>query len=184
MKRLSLLVFVVSGALVSALLLKKGFWEANRAALLVMLSVIAAGTLVRLARGLPFTTPDHYELTEIKQLTKAVQEIMAKLRILVVMIVATMVLLVLAYPLVGFIGRSTGWGMPALEVIASTILGAFHAYVFVRMYQVVRGDEDLTTVQSGFIERAVERRQAKKFEEARAGAAATCAESTIKRPPG
>lgn len=180
MKKLVLLLVVAVAAVVSAFLLKKAFWDANRAALLVMLSVTAAGTLVRLARGLPFTTPDHYELQEIRALTKAVKEIMAKLRLLILVIGATMAFLILVYPFVGWVSRVTEWNQPTLEAIASAILGAMHAYVFCRMYQVVCGDEDLTTVQSDFVERAVERKQAEKFGEARA-AGGESAESTFRK---
>lgn len=181
MKRISLLVIVLLAAVMCALLLKKSFWDANRAALLVMLSVVAAGTLVRLARGLPFTTPDHYELSEIRALTKAIKEIMAKLRALIVVIGIAMALLVVVYPLAAWISRLTGWNPEGLEKIASALLGGLNVYVFARMYQVVCGDEDLTSVQSGFIERAVERRQAKKFDEARSSGAVS-GESTFKKP--
>jgi hypothetical protein len=51
------------------------FWDASKQALLVCLSVIAAGVLVRLARALPFTFADQYELDEIRSLTKAVSQI-------------------------------------------------------------------------------------------------------------
>jgi hypothetical protein len=39
-------------------------WDELKAGLLVALSVMAAGVLVRLARGLPFTAVDHYEVDE------------------------------------------------------------------------------------------------------------------------
>jgi hypothetical protein len=51
------------------------FWDSSKQALLVCLSVIAAGVMVRLARALPFTTADQYELEEIRSLTKAVSQI-------------------------------------------------------------------------------------------------------------
>lgn len=164
MKKLSLLIWVISAAAASAVLLNHSFWNDNRPALLVVLSVIAAGTLVRLARGLPFTTPDHYELKEIRELTAAVRDIMSKLRMLLVMIIGTMLLLVLAFPLASFVGRHLQTDGYLLTIFASAALGAMHAYVFGRMYQVVCSDEDLTRVQSRFIERAVERKQGKKFE--------------------
>jgi hypothetical protein len=167
MNRWTLPIIVCAVAFVSGLLLKQEFWNDNRAALLVALSVIAAGTLVRLARGLPFNTPDLYELSEVRDLTKAVSAIMRKLRVLLVIVVSTMLFLVIAFPLMKFVATHTGLQSTHLEIAASAILGGMHAYVFARMYQVVRGDEDLTSLQSEFVERAVERKQSKKFTEER-----------------
>lgn len=169
MNRWMLLATVFVSAMASVALLNSGFWEGNRAALLVALSVIAAGTLVRLARGLPFTNPDYYELNEIRKLTGAVSAIMSKLRLLLVIVISTMLLLVLAFPFAAFLARHIATGAQHWNQLASGILGAMHAYVFIRMYQVVLGDEDLTSLQSKYIERAVERRQAKKFSEAQEG---------------
>lgn len=58
--------------LAAAYLIDLKFWDDQKAGLLVALSVMAAGVLVRLARGLPFTSVDQYELDEVRQLTKAV----------------------------------------------------------------------------------------------------------------
>jgi hypothetical protein len=168
MKKGTLLAIVGAATVASGLLLKEGFWDKNRAALLVALSVIAAGTLVRLARGLPFNSADLYELSEIQELTEAVSAIMRKLRLLLVIIVSTMLLLVLAFPIVAFLAAYGGVQPPYLEIAASAILGAMHAYVFTRMYQVILGDEDLTRLQSKFVIRAVERKQGKKFTDERA----------------
>lgn len=166
MKKSTLLLAVAVAAVASGLLLNDTFWDKNRAALLVALSVIAAGTLVRLARGLPFTTPDLYELGEIRQLTQAVSGIMRKLRLLLVIIVGTMLLLIVLFPLVAFLSKHLGAPSHYLDIGASALLGAMHAYAFSRMYQVVCGDEDLTALQSDFIEKAVARKQGEKFTKA------------------
>lgn len=168
MKNWKLLSAVAVAAVVSGLLLNDASWDKNRAALLVALSVIAAGTLVRLARGLPFTTPDHYELAEIRELTDAVSTIMRRLRVLLVIIFSTMLLLVVVFPLCAFLSQHFGVSNYYLGVAASALLGGMHAYAFLRMYQVVCGDEDLTSLQSRFIERAVQRKQGKRFVEAQA----------------
>lgn len=164
MNKWTLLAIVVAAGVISGTLFYEPFWKDNRAGLLVALSVVAAGTLVRLARGLPFTTPDHYELGEIRDLTAAVAQIMRKLRVLLVVIIATMLSLVLAFPIVDILDSNTAIPRCYLILACSSILGAMHAYVFVRMYQVVLGDEDLTKRQSQYIERAVARRQRDRFD--------------------
>lgn len=140
-------------------------WDECKQGLLVALSVIAAGVLVRLARGLPFTTPDHYELDEVRKLTAAVRQIIRSLRILVRIVLSGMIILVLAHPLISYITQIIPEYALVIEKIISGVLGAILTYVLLRMLQVVKGDQDFTELQSQFIVRAVERRQGKKFEE-------------------
>lgn len=161
----NLVVPVVSGA-AAALFADLAFWEQSRQAFLVVLSVIAAGVLVRIARPQPFSNPDFYELDEIRNLTKAVGQITRSLRALFILVLVGMVALVLAYPIAGLV---RGLGAPAAVVSAtetaiSGILGFVLGYVLFRMLQVVRGDEELTKLQSSYIVRAVERRQAEQFD--------------------
>jgi hypothetical protein len=144
-----------------------GFWDTSKQAILVSLSVIAAGALVRLARGFPFTSPDHYEVDEIRNLAVAIEKIIRALRALILFVLAVMVMLVIAKPGRDFIVSIVPEAGQSLwvEQGLSAILGFMLAYVFMRMVQVVQGDYDLTILQSGFLVRAVERRQAKAFEE-------------------
>ncbi len=141
-----------------------GFWDASKQAFLVSMSVIAAGALVRLSRGFPFTVPDHYEVIEIRDIANAVEKIVRALRALIIVVFATMVVLVVAQPVWNFFANGatqTAW----LERLLSGIIGFMMAYAFTRMYQVVKGDYDLTILQSKFVVRAVERRQAKEFDD-------------------
>lgn len=143
------------------------FWDASKQGLLVALSVIAAGVLVRLARGLPFTTPDHYEVDEIRRLTKAVSQIIRSLRVLIALVLMGMIGLVLAKPLLDFARDmpQAATYIGYIEAVISGALGLILGYVFFRMLQVVKGDQDLTELQATFVVRAVERKQAKRFEE-------------------
>lgn len=162
----TLIVPFVAGVL-SFLTVSLGFWDSTKQAILVSLSVIAAGSLVRLARGFPFTAPDHYEVSEIRALATAVEQIIRALRALILVVLTTMVVLVFAKPardwLAGLMLDSDQ--SATLEHILSGVLGFALAYVFMRMVQVVQGDYDLTILQSGFVVRAVERKQAKNFDE-------------------
>jgi hypothetical protein len=47
----------------------------------------------------------------------------------------------------------------------SGFIGLTLSYVCSRMWQVIRGDQELTGLQSKFVVRAVERKQAKRFED-------------------
>jgi hypothetical protein len=146
------------------------FWDASRQALLVCLSVIAAGVLVRLARALPFTVADQYELDEIRSLTSAVSQIARSLRALLIAVLVGMIGLVVAKPLLDF-AAATPVLAEHLALAGSSIsglLGVVIGYVFFRMLQVVSSDQSLTELQSKFIVRAVERKQAERFEKQQA----------------
>jgi uncharacterized protein YacL len=134
--------------------------------------VIAAGVLVRLARALPFTTSDQYELDEIRRLTKAVAQIARSLRALLIAVLVGMIGLVVAKPIVAAAKEAPIFEAyaPQIEGLVSGILGFILAYVLFRMLQIVRGDQDLTDLQSGFVVRAVERKQADRFAKQQDGA--------------
>src|SRR5829696_416422 len=120
----NILVPVVA-ALAAGRFVSIAFWDASKQGLLVALSVIAAGVLVRLARGLPFTTPDHYEVDEIRKLTKAVEQIMRSLRALITLTLAGMVALVLAKPVLEFASSISQISKYAsnIEALLSGIIG-------------------------------------------------------------
>lgn len=154
---------------IAAWLVSIAFWDTSKQGLLVGLSVIAAGVLVRLARGLPFTNADQYELDEIRGLTAAMSQIARSLRVLVKAVLSGMIGLVVAKPLLAFVqsvdafSRYEAW----FERSMSFFLGFAITYVLWRMLQVVKGDQDLTELQSRFVVRSVERRQAKLFDQQR-----------------
>lgn len=141
-------------------------WETSKQALLVCMSVIAAGVLVRLARGLPFTNADHYEVDEIRQLTSALGQIIRSLKALIIVVFVSMMALIFAKPLADALRGVTmlAPASPYIDPAISALLGLLVGYVLWRIYQVVHGDEDLTELQGKFVVRAVERAQAKRFE--------------------
>jgi ABC-type amino acid transport system permease subunit len=141
-------------------------WDELKAGLLVALSVMAAGVLVRLARGLPFTSVDHYEVDEVRQLTRAVDQIMRSLKLLVLVVVIGMITLVIALPLQKALETHLSInGRFWIGCAISGFIGLTLSYVCTRMWQVIRGDQELTSLQSAFVVRAVERKQAKRFED-------------------
>lgn len=166
MIRWSNIIAPLIAAAIAARFISVQFWDASKQGLLVALSVIAAGVLVRLARGLPFTTADHYELDEIRHLTRAVSQVLRSLRLLIIVVLAGMIGLIFAKPILelSLTVAQLGPYEDYVEAAISGTLGLILCYVLFRMLQVVRGDQDLTELQSSFIVRAVERRQAKNFE--------------------
>jgi hypothetical protein len=154
-------------AIASATASTVDMWDGFKQALLVALSVIEAGVLVRLARGLPFTSPELYDVDEIRELTAAIQQIARALRALFVVTLATMIGLVMLKPVSVLIENDVR--MPYSEYLIHYgvlgVAGFMVGFVFSRMYRIVAGDYDLTILQSKFIVRAVERRQAKRFED-------------------
>ncbi len=168
----TLIIPILSGGLAAAFV-GVNFWDLSKQAFLVSLSVIAAGVLVRLARGLPFTNVDHYEIEEIRDLTKAVDQICRSLRALIFVVLLAMVFLVLAKPVVeaANLAQITAPHGERIAQFSSGLLGFLIGYIFMRMVQVIQGDYDLTKLQSKFVLRAVERKQAKQFEisEAKSG---------------
>lgn len=167
--RLTLLpvVATAAAAALSAGLVGIGTWDTTKTGLLTALSVIAAAALVRLARGLPFTNPDHFELDEVEQVTSAVKQLARSLRLFLGVALSTMVLLVLAQPLANVIGRLslTASAQEVLLRLLSGIVGGFLAYVLVRLWQIVGSDLSLLDKQAQFTVRAVQRKARRKDEE-------------------
>lgn len=139
-------------------------WDASKQALLVSMSVIAAGVLVRLARGLPFTNADQFTVEEIRKLTAAMDRILRSLRLLVIIVLATMVFLVIANPLDGYLNSNVPRVWSISTRVTSGISGALISYIFIRMFQVIQGDYDLSKLQAKILIQSVERRQAADFE--------------------
>lgn len=164
--RLPMLLPLVAGAF-AAWLIGISTWDETKMGLLTALSVIAAAALVRLARGLPFTNPDHFEPTEVEQVVHAVKQLARSLRAFLGVVLLAMILLVVAAPLSGLFERL--WLVPdakvALNRALSFLVGAALAYVLVRMWQIVASDLSLLDKQASFMVRAVHRKARERDEE-------------------
>lgn len=156
------------GAATAALTVSVGFWDNSKAAVLTALSVIGAGVLVRLARGLPFTNVDQFQLDEARKISAAVKQSIRALRILIFVILIAMASLVLVK---GLTDAAIAALQPDItkfvEPVASGLIGLLLSYIFVRITAVIQGDVALVDLQSEFFVRAVERKQGERFEKAR-----------------
>lgn len=142
-------------------------WDNAKTGLLTALSVIAAATLVRLARGFPFSNPDHFEPDEVEKVVEAVKKTARALRALLGITLGVMVALVLAQPISLAIADAP---LPLIMVdlfhrCLSAALGAGCAFILARMWQVVGSDLSLLDRQGMFTIRAVRRKQRKADED-------------------
>jgi len=162
-----LLIPLVGGALASANA-SIAFWTTAKPSLLTALSVIAAGVLVRLARGLPFSNVDQFTVEEARAVAKSIKRSVRALRALIFVVFATMAVIVFADPLLGGVtklltffqlisGFSTIWLDP--QSIVSGLIGLMLVYVFVRVFAVIGGDVGLVDLQSKYLVTATERKQ-------------------------
>lgn len=148
------------------------FWQEARAGLLAAFAVVAAAVLLRLARGLPFTNADHFEVNEIKEITTAMKQIMRSLQALIAVILAAMMTLIFAGQISAVVSANVDASIAErVNQGISSFLAIVLTYVLARVIQVVRSDYSLVELQSRFLIRAVERKNAERFDEDRAKAA-------------
>lgn len=174
------IVFPIATAAVAATYVGVGTWDGWRAGLLPALAVIAAAVLVRLARGMPFSNPDQFDPHEVVGVTEALRSLARSLRGLIFVVLATMVALVIAAPLLKVLKRALQlqWGVVA-ERSLSGFVGLALAYAFVRTIQVVQSDISLIDRQARMLTNAVRRRHADAFE-----ADVIKPATEMRRPPG
>lgn len=142
------------------------FWDTSKASILTALSVIGAGVLVRLARGLPFTNIDQFQVEEARKISAAIKQSIRALRVLILVILFTMVSLVLAKGLA--VAACAQWpsASHAFQFGISGLIGLLLSYILVRVTAVIQGDVGLVDLQAEFFIRAVERKQADRFDKA------------------
>jgi hypothetical protein len=147
-------------------------WGTLRASVLPALSVIAAGILVRLARGVPFSNPDQFEVEEARKIGAAFVQIARSLRALIFATLIAMLWLALSPTLAERLNPviAPTWIGPYFEPFLSGTVGLLVAYAVWRMVEVVQGDVSLAITQSSLLEKATQRKAAKKYEERIAGA--------------
>jgi hypothetical protein len=152
------------GAATAAFAASIDFWDVSKAPILTALSVIGAGVLVRLARGLPFTNVDQFQVEEARRIAAAVKQSIRALRVLIFIILFTMASLVLAKGIVlTSVARWPDWS-DIITMATSGAVGLLLSYILVRVTAVIQGDVGLVDLQAEFFIRAVERKQAERFE--------------------
>lgn len=182
------LLLPVTGAVIAYVSVPTSFWDGAKMPLMTGLSVIAAGVLVRLARGLPFTNADQLQVDEARAISMAVKQSARGLRALMIIVFLCMGMVVFSAPIAEGLhsilaqGDQTGsTANPAGSVIdptISAIVGALLAYVLIRIFAVISGDVGLVELQTKYLVAAVERKQAEQFDRAHAAS-----ESVLMKTP-
>jgi hypothetical protein len=161
----SLLIPVAFGA-ASGAWVSVSAWGELRSNLLPALSVIAAGVLVRLARGIPFSNPDQFEVQEARRISAAFVQVVRSLRALIYAILVAMLWLAvipsLAQQLDPAISK-TAFGRFLNPTLSATV-GLVVAYAITRMIEVVQGDVSLAILQQSLLVKATERKAAAAFQ--------------------
>ena len=179
--RWSHLLIPIGGAALAALVGSVAFWDASKPSIVTGLSVIGAGVLVRLARGLPFTNADHFTLDEARQVAAAVQLSVRSLRALLAIVFVAMASLIFAAPIAHALAAvPITLVAERADSAVSAIVGFLLTYVFVRVFAVVQGDLGIVDLQSRYLVTSVARKQGSTFEKDRASRGGTA----IKNPEG
>jgi hypothetical protein len=144
-------------------------WDALRPAVLPAVSIIAAAVLVRLARGLPFTNPDHFTLDQFRHVSSNLEANARKLRALIFVCLIGVACLIVGKDFAELIA-SLAPSLPILGLISakvvSGIIGALITFSFVRVVEVVHSDVALLKLQAKILETAIANKNAKAFEKA------------------
>lgn len=140
-------------------------WDEWRTSLLPALSIIAAGVLVRLARGLPFTNADHFKLEQFRDIARRLKAISRSLRLLAYIAIGTMFAIIVAANIQSLASDILPtWAANVVERIISFGLGACVSYTVVRIIQVIEGDVTLLKLQSDILETVIARKNGTAFE--------------------
>lgn len=153
---------------IAAAAIPVAFWDTSKTPLLTALSVIAAGVLVRLARGLPFNNSDQFELHEARRVATAIKKSARTLRALIVVAFIAMGGLVFAKPIsdtvVAFFQIYYPSASTYVEPVVSGTVALLLTYVFIRVFAVIKGDVALVDLQTDLLVHSVERKQAERFD--------------------
>lgn len=132
--------------------------------------MIAAAVLVRLARGLPFTNPDHFTLVQFRDISEKLQTNARYLRALIWICIAAVVAVTIGGPLYRELPAALpgyGWAAEVTERALSGVIGFFVSYSFVRIFEVVQSDVVLLKLQAKILEGVIAQKNAKAFEKER-----------------
>lgn len=136
-------------------------WGNLQTGLLVVLSVISAAVLVRLARGLPFSNPDHFRLEELNRIAAAIHATAQALRVLIFACWLSMGAIIFfswaQFPYVA------GWTELAERVFSGGI-GLVIGFVLARAVQVVEADIGMIGLQAQVMANVISRKNAETFE--------------------
>lgn len=162
--RLPIVTSLVAGAICAAIVDVYG-WEIARTWVIPALSIVGAAVLVRLARGVPITNPDHIRTEDIDAVTEAFTSLARSLRTLLFVVIAAIILVGAVSPMASFLARVAPVDFDYGNRAASGFVGLTVGYCFARILQIAQSDVSIANLQAKILREAVARREAKSFKE-------------------
>lgn len=144
-------------------IMQPGHWTGIRQGLILPLALLGAAVLVRLARGMPVSTTEHFEVEEMRRLSQAVIRVYRALIVLFVAIICSTIGLIfieVAHSALGSVDALDPATKGRLQQGLTGLLVFFVAFALARTVSLIKGDYDLVKLQARLMERAVERRHA------------------------
>lgn len=149
--------------LIAFVIMQPALWEDIGRGLILALSLLSAAVLVRLARGMPVSNTEYFDVDEIRRLSKAVMKVYRALIVLFAAAIGS----IIGLAFVGIVHEAIS-KMPNLDAatvvtvqqILTALLVIVIAFALLRIIALIQGDYDLVQLQAKLMERAVERRDA------------------------
>lgn len=141
-------------------------WSGVSQTLLSVVSIVSAGVLVRLARGVPFSTIDALGTEEARKLASAIKKSVRALRALLLVCFFAILSLVFIQQLdAGFTWLASKRWLPFADHFdyVSLIVPLILTFVFVRTYAVIDGDIQIADIQVDILIRKRGKDAAEKF---------------------
>lgn len=182
-QRLYHMIVPVGAGLLGGFFTTPALWQSLSTALTSVVSIISAGILVRLARGVPFSAIDVLETSEANRLAKALKGSIRALRALLLVCFLTILALVFSTQLYNFSAWASQIGFqPWYDRFdtVSFIVSALLTYVLVRTYLVVDGDVQIADIQAEILLKKRGKDKAETF----SNDVAKPAKQKYKNPPG
>lgn len=165
------IIGTVLGGGIAASLSSLDYWENITPYLMTALSVMGAGVLVRLARGIPFSGADKLNLQEVRRISSAIKASIKALRTLALTIIVAMLTLIAApgikINLANILNKfeAAVQYIPHTEVAIVGIIGCLLTYIILRLISVVNGDVGLVEMQTEYLEQTVTHNQAQAIQD-------------------
>lgn len=150
-------------------------WIDVSSTLVSVVSIVAAGVLVRLARGVPFAAVDALSADEARRLAIAIRLSVRALRALLFVCALVIALFVFLQPISSFVYGPLHldvWGTRLLVCPLSFLCGCALSFVGIRAIAVVNGDVEITDIQAKLLIKKRGKEKAEAFESSPAAAAA------------
>ena len=151
------LVLVLAGAIASAEFVGVHQWAKAATGLFVLLSVVAAALLVRLARPSPFSNPDVFTDENLQPFFAALEQVARRLTVILVAVLIAVVLLIGSLVMAD-LNSIADPRFSAFVRVGSGLLGLDLSFILVRIVSLVQGDFGFIGLQKRIVVEARHRK--------------------------